>query len=95
MQTNERIKSGQLMFGFLAVVSFLLAITATPAVAGPVTLEATYSTGIANGWVRVERWRDTLSAFTQEAFPPDGRGDQSGQRKTFLRATAAPIHRAS
>lgn len=52
--------------------------------AGSTTLEATYSTGIANGWVRVERWRDNSAAFTQESFPTDGRGDQTGQRATFF-----------
>ena len=57
--------------------------------AGSTTLEATYSSGIDNGWVRVERWRDTLTAFTQESFPTDGRGDQTGQRATFF-GTARP-----
>jgi hypothetical protein len=57
---------------------------AAPAAAGSTTLEATYSTGVKNGWERVERWRDTNAAFTQEAFPTDGRGDQSGQRVTFF-----------
>lgn len=61
-----------------------------PAMAGPTTLEATYSTGIQNGWVRVERWRDTTTAFTQEAFPTDGRGDQSGQRATFFGNDPSP-----
>ncbi|MCW0203549.1 hypothetical protein [Rhodanobacter thiooxydans] len=54
------------------------------AVAGSTTLEASYSTNIQNGWERVERWRDTEPAFTQESFPTDGRGDQSGQRVTFF-----------
>jgi hypothetical protein len=61
-----------------------------PTLAGPVTLEATYTSGISNGWDRVERWRDTLSAFPQEAFPPDGRGDQTGQRKTFFGGDGSP-----
>lgn len=68
--------------GALAGV-MLLAVPAT-AMAGPTTLEQTFTAGIANGWVQVDRWRDTLSAFTQEAFPPDGRGDQTGQRVTFF-----------
>lgn len=59
-------------------------IVATPTFAGPTVLEQTFSTGINNGWVQVERWRDTLSAISQEAFPTDGRGDQSGQRATFF-----------
>jgi hypothetical protein len=75
------------MFRWMAA---LLALGSPSALtAGPVTLEATFSTSLQNGWVRVERWRDTLSAFTQESFPPDGRGDQSGQRATFF-ATARP-----
>ncbi|WP_322798518.1 amidohydrolase family protein, partial [Thermoflexus sp.] len=35
-------------------------------------------------WVRVERRSDQASFFIQEDFPPDGRLDQSGQRKTFV-----------
>lgn len=68
-----------------------LAVAPSPiAQAGPLTLEATYTSSIANGWVRVERWRDTASAFKQETFPPDGRGDQSGQRVTFFGGDATP-----
>jgi len=37
-----------------------------------------------NGWAQVERWRDGTGGITAEAFPPDGRGDQSGQRATFF-----------
>lgn len=68
----------------LAAAALLALAFAVPAVAGPTTLEATYSSSLQNGWVRVERWRDTTTAFTQEAFPGDGRGDQSGQRVTFF-----------
>lgn len=53
------------------------------------TLEATF-TSVANGWVKVERWKDNNPNFTQEAFPPDGRGDQTGQRVTFFGGTARP-----
>lgn len=70
-------------------VAFSMAVP-TVASAGTVALEATYTSGIQNGWVRVERWRDTLSAFTQEAFPPGGRGDQTGQRKTFFGGDGSP-----
>lgn len=72
-------------------IATILASTAlaAPALAGPLTQEATFTSGLANGWARVERWRDTSSGFTQEAFPPDGRGDQSGQRATFF-ASARP-----
>jgi hypothetical protein len=68
----------------------LLVLAAIPVHATSPTLEATYNTSIANGWVRVERWRDPGSAFTQEAFPPDGRGNQSGQRVTFFNGVATP-----
>lgn len=51
--------------------------------AAPV-LEAGFTSGIENGWVRVERWRDPDPAFTAEPFPPDGRGDQTGQRAVFF-----------
>lgn len=57
--------------------------------AAGLTLEATF-TSPANGWDRVERWRDSDPNFTQEAFPPDGRGDQSGQRVTFFAGDATP-----
>ena len=74
----------------MAGTGALIMAFAGPAMAGPTTLEATYSTGIQNGWVRVERWRDTSAAFTQEAFPTDGRGDQSGQRVTFFAGDGSP-----
>jgi len=61
-----------------------LVLAPLPAYAANPVLEATYGSALANGWVRVERWRDPSSAFTQETFPPDGRGDQSGQRATFF-----------
>jgi hypothetical protein len=65
-------------------------MTALAADAANPVLEATYSSSLANGWVRVERWRDPAPAFTQETFPPDGRGDQSGQRVTFFGGDATP-----
>lgn len=74
----------------LAIITLALAAMHAPAIAGPISLEQTYSTGISNGWVRVERWSDSASGFTQEAFPPDGRGDQTGQRKTFFANDGSP-----
>lgn len=68
----------------MAAACLLVLAFSGPAVAGPSVLEATYSSSLQNGWVRVERWRDTSTAFTQEAFPTDGRGDQSGQRAIFF-----------
>lgn len=47
------------------------------------TLEATF-TSVSNGWVKVERWKDNDSNFILEDYPPDGRGDQDGQRLTFF-----------
>ena len=84
-------KPSRFIAAFVARVLFPLAVLAssTNASAGPTTLEQTFVAGIANGWVQVERWRDTTSAIGQEAFPPDGRGDQSGQRATFF-GTARP-----
>lgn len=80
------------LHGSVAFATAVLSIfcIADPVAAGPTTLEATYTSGISNGWVRIERWRDDLTAFTQEAFPPDGRGDQSGQRKTFFGGDGSP-----
>lgn len=70
--------------GARALASIAMLAMPASAIAGPTTLEQSFTSGISNGWVQVERWRDTLSAFTQEAFPPDGRGDQTGQRLTFF-----------
>lgn len=61
----------------------LTALCSTPAIAGPPVWEQTFMSA-QNGWAQVERWRDGSGAFGQEAFPPDGRGDQSGQRATFF-----------
>lgn len=53
------------------------------------TLEATYTT-VANGWAQVERWRDSSSSFPTEDYPPDGRGDQNGQRLSFFANVGRP-----
>ncbi|NEE02997.1 esterase/lipase family protein [Phytoactinopolyspora halotolerans] len=47
-------------------------------------------TSVANGWELVEHFRDTRAGFSQEQFPPDGRGDQDGQRVTFFGGDAKP-----
>ncbi len=57
--------------------------------AASLTLEATYSSP-ANGWEKVQRWYDSDTNFTQESFPSDGRGDQTGQRVTFFGGDASP-----
>ncbi len=68
----------------LLVAIFAMSVTAAP------ILEATYTTSIANGWDKVERYDSNNSNLTQETFPPDGRGDQTGQRKTFFGSDATP-----
>lgn len=53
------------------------------------TLEATYPT-VQNGWDEVERWQDNGSGFLAEDYPPDGRGNQEGQRLTFFGGVEQP-----
>ncbi|WP_232849704.1 esterase/lipase family protein [Bowmanella yangjiangensis] len=69
---------------WLGAISLALCSLSMSALAGPTSLQATFTSGISNGWVKVERWRDTSGNIGQEAFPSDGRGDQSGQRATFF-----------
>jgi len=79
--------------GWLVMAAVGLAVVAcasSGAVAADLVVEATFSSSIANGWERVERWRDTNTAFTQEPFPTDGRGDHNGQRVTFFGGIAHP-----
>ncbi|HEY0452054.1 lipase [Actinophytocola sp.] len=68
-----------------------LLVPAGPVAADPayLTKEATYST-VANGWSGVDRYRDTTAGFHDEQYPPDGRGDQDGQRRTFFGDVARP-----
>ena len=74
-----------LAFALAALAASIAASPAAPAEAtASKTLEASFSSGIANGWVRVERWKDNDPGFAPEAYPPDGRGDQDGQRLTFF-----------
>ncbi|GAA2511286.1 hypothetical protein GCM10010406_54480 [Streptomyces thermolineatus] len=54
------------------------------------TREAVF-TPAANGWERVERYLDTTPGFTQEDYPPDGRGDQDGLRRTYFGGVAKPF----
>src|SRR5262249_25129287 len=75
--------------GLMLVAVFLWAAVAPARATSPV-LEATYTTSLSNGWVQVERWRDPGAAFVQETFPPDGRGNQTGQRVTFFGGNATP-----
>ena len=75
----------------VSLVSLSLVSTPVPraTAAGTVVLEATY-TSVANGWVRVERYRDTDTNFPTEKFPPDRRGNQDGQRLTFFGGVTQP-----
>src|SRR3954464_987421 len=70
--------------------AFLMPSAAHAATPSYLTLEATY-TSVANGWSMVERYLDTTSGFTQESYPPDGRGDQDGQRLSFFNNVKEPF----
>ncbi len=60
-----------------AVLGALMApAPAHAAVPSYLSLEATYSS-VANGWSTVERYLDTTPGFTQESYPPDGRGTRT------------------
>ncbi|MEV4799363.1 hypothetical protein AB0K18_05050 [Nonomuraea sp. NPDC049421] len=72
------------------LAALLVPVPAQAATPSYLTLEATY-TSVANGWSRVERYLDTTSGFTQESYPPDGRGDQDGQRLTFFGGVKRPF----
>src|SRR5579872_5126365 len=76
--------------GLFMLGSAMLCAAPISSFANAPVLEATYTTSISNGWVQVERWRDPGTAFTQESFPPDGRGNQTGQRVTFFNGVATP-----
>src|SRR5919198_1599376 len=81
-----------LLVTLTAVAVSTVATPATPAQAALpsyLTLEASY-TSVQNSWVRVERYRDSTPGFVPEDYPPDGRGDQDGQRLTFFGGDATP-----
>lgn len=88
MRCCRRGLSSMVLAFAMAVV--LAAYAAPSALAGTPTVEATYTT-VSNGWVMAERYLDTNSGFTQEQYPPDGRGDQDGQRLTFFGNVAKPF----
>jgi hypothetical protein len=56
---------------------------------GSLTVEATF-TSVANGWAKVERIHDSDPNFPTENYPPDGRGNQDGQRLTFFGGVTQP-----
>jgi hypothetical protein len=76
----------------LALLLAILVFAPLPAAqaTASLTLEATY-TSVSYGWAKVERYLDTNSGFTQEQYPPDGRGDQDGQRLTFFNNVKEPF----
>ncbi|MEU6788593.1 hypothetical protein ABZ912_56210 [Nonomuraea angiospora] len=72
------------------LTALLVPTAAQAATPSYLTLEATY-TNVANGWSAVERYLDTTSGFAQESYPPDGRGDQDGQRLSFFGGVKRPF----
>ncbi|GII32281.1 esterase/lipase family protein [Planotetraspora mira] len=82
---------GRLPAALGLVAAIVLAAPAAPASAtGSVTLEATYASGLQNGWAQVERYKDNSTAFVAETYPSDGRGDQTGQTKHLFGDVARP-----
>ncbi len=72
-----------LIYVLLMMLNSPYTITNKAYTTGWLTLEATF-TEVANGWEKVERLKDNDTNFTREDYPPDGRGDQDGQRLTFF-----------
>lgn len=86
-----RARGGWILAVLLSLVSaFTGALPASAAAPSYLTMEASYSS-VANGWDHVERYLDTTPGFTQEQYPPDGRGDQDGQRLTFFGGVKEPF----
>lgn len=71
------------LISFVLCSILMCSVSSSYVAANPVH-EASFTTGISNGWNRVERWRDTSGNLSAEDFPTDGRGDQTGQRATFF-----------
>jgi Lipase (class 2) len=86
---NRRFRAGwitlQLVLGLATSAVFVKTASAT----GSMTIEATF-TSVANGWVKVERIKDNDTNFPTENYPPDGRGNQDGQRLTFFGNVTQP-----
>ena len=76
----------------LVLAVLLVLVLAPPASAtSSVTLEATYTSGLENGWTTVERYRDNAPGFAAEAYPPGGVGDQTGQTRRLFGGVAEPL----
>ncbi|MEV7970442.1 hypothetical protein AB0O34_31315 [Sphaerisporangium sp. NPDC088356] len=71
-------------------VSGVVAQAPPASATGQVSLEATYTTSLQNGWAQVERYRDASTGFATEAYPPGGVGDQTGQTRRFFGDVAQP-----
>ncbi|WP_076971689.1 esterase/lipase family protein [Streptomyces sparsogenes] len=92
---NRRAARWRLLFALL-----LAAVAGVPAAGGVasaaglpsyLTQEASFGTGaVTNGWERVERYLDTTAGFHAEDYPPDGRGDQAGQRVAYFGGVKRP-----
>ncbi|MGA5821274.1 esterase/lipase family protein [Kitasatospora sp. NPDC094028] len=93
-RSGRRKGAGWVLAGVLALVGAVVpsgtAAAAPAAVPSNLTMEANY-TGVANGWDHVERYLDTTPGFQQEQYPPDGRGNQDGQRLTFFGGVKQPF----
>lgn len=85
----RHLASTALALALLLVILVLVPLPTARASAS-LTLEATY-TSVSYGWAKVERYLDTNSGFKQEQYPPDGRGDQDGQRLTFFNNVHEPF----
>jgi hypothetical protein len=74
------------VLAMLFVVMFAVPAHATSSV----TLEASYTSGLENGWAKVDRYRDTSAGFATETYPPGGVGDQTGQGRRLFGDVAEP-----
>lgn len=88
----SRFKHGKkIEVALIALLMCTLLIPFSQAQAGGSTLAMEQSfPNVANGWAKVERWKDSNPMFTAEQYPPDGRGDQNGQRLTFFGGVGQP-----
>lgn len=89
MRSLRSLLTGGAVTALVATGVVVLGGSADAAEPAYLTKEATY-TSVANGWASVDRYRDTTAGFHDEQYPPDGRGDQDGQRKTFFGGVARP-----
>lgn len=80
---------GPALVGVLALAGTVTG-TVEAVAAGPLTLEATYTT-VSYGWSRVERWYDANPGFITAQYPGDGRLDQTGQRRAQFGGVARPV----